>query len=175
VTCTRHGLTLSVLVTGADGAGLGSAHRAFSATTSSASARASAVGRSVTGVMAMTHFTNGPEEIRRAAGRCPDRTQRIEPFARPRRTDCGALLTEAERLCAFVASQADYYVVHGKPRPLPGAARAPVSARRSDVPLGQRRERNRDLFAHLLPGYRPRSAFSVRHGPASPSRRERLQ
>jgi hypothetical protein len=45
-----------------------------------------------------------------------DRTLRIEPFARLRRTDCDALLTEAEQLCAFIAPHADYDIVLGKPR-----------------------------------------------------------
>ncbi len=49
-----------------------------------------------------------------------DRTLRIEPFARLRRTDRDALLAEAERLCAFIAPQTDYDIVLGKP---PRAAR----------------------------------------------------
>jgi hypothetical protein len=44
-----------------------------------------------------------------------DQTLRIQPFTKLRRTDRDALLTEAARLCAFVAPQATYDILLGKP------------------------------------------------------------
>jgi hypothetical protein len=44
-----------------------------------------------------------------------DQTLRVQPFTRLRRADRDALLTEAARLCAFVAPQAKYDIVLNKP------------------------------------------------------------
>jgi hypothetical protein len=43
-----------------------------------------------------------------------DQTLRIQPFTKLRRVDRDALLTEAARLCVFVAPQAKYDIVFGK-------------------------------------------------------------
>ena len=44
-----------------------------------------------------------------------DQTLRILPFAKLRRADREALLTEAQQLCAFAAPQAKYDIVFNKP------------------------------------------------------------
>jgi hypothetical protein len=44
-----------------------------------------------------------------------DQTLRIEPFTTLRHADRDALLTEAARLCAFIAPQAEYDIVLDKP------------------------------------------------------------
>jgi hypothetical protein len=44
-----------------------------------------------------------------------DQTLRIQPFTKLRRADRDALLTEAARLCAFIAPQAKYDIVLDKP------------------------------------------------------------
>lgn len=44
-----------------------------------------------------------------------EQTLHLQPFTTLRRADRDALLTEAARLCAFVAPQARYDIVLGKP------------------------------------------------------------
>ena len=44
-----------------------------------------------------------------------DETLRIQPFTTLGRADRDALLTEAARLCAFIAPQAEYDIVLDKP------------------------------------------------------------